>query len=174
MTALHRPLDCVASSKTNVLLRPPLLIAVLAVYLAAGASVAAAQSELAGDTIRISRAAGSITIDGDLGDEGWRGATQVTRWYETQPGDNTEPRVKNVGYRTFDDGFFYAGLEFEDPNPAGLRAPYSDRDNIGNGFNDYGGIILDAGNTGRTATFFVVTPRNIQYDAVTDDASGED
>ena len=29
-------------------------------------------------------------------------------------------------------------------------------------------------NTGRTATFFVVTPRNIQYDAITDDASGED
>ena len=55
-----------------------------------------------------------------------------------------------------------------------MRAPYADRDNIGNGFNDYGGIIVDARNTGRTATFFVVTPHNIQYDAITDDTSGED
>jgi len=135
---------------------------------------ARAQSALAGDPIRITRAPASIAIDGDLSDEGWRDATRVDKWYESNPGDNTEPKVKNVGYLTYDDKFFYAGFEFEDPNPAGMRAPYADRDNIGNGFNDYGGIIVDAGNTGQTATFFVVTPRNIQYDAITDDSSGED
>jgi hypothetical protein len=31
------------------------------------------------------RAAGNITIDGDLGDEGWCGAVRVARWYETNP-----------------------------------------------------------------------------------------
>jgi uncharacterized protein DUF5916 len=139
-----------------------------------GSSSAAAQSSLAGETIRISHAAGSIAIDGDLSDEGWRGATRVDKWYEVNPGDNTEPKVRNVGYLTYDDRFLYAGFEFEDPDPHAMRAPYADRDNIGNGFNDYGGIIVDAGNSGHTGTFFVVTPRNIQYDAITDDSSGED
>src|SRR5207247_3651950 len=63
---------------------------------------------------------------------------------------------------------------FDHPDPRPMRAPYADRDDIGNGFSDYGGVILDTGNTGRTAVFFVVTPRNIQYDSITDDASGED
>lgn len=136
--------------------------------------VAVAQSALAGDPFHITRAPASIAVDGDLGDEGWRGATRIEKWYEVNPGDNTEPKVKNVGYLTYDDKFFYAGFEFEDPAPVAMRAPYADRDNIGNGFNDYGGIIVDAGNSGHTGTFFVVTPRNIQYDAITDDSSGED
>jgi Domain of unknown function (DUF5916) len=137
-------------------------------------AVARGQNALSGPAIHITRAIGTITVDGDLSDEAWRTATRIEQWYEVNPGDNVEPKVKNVGYLTYDDRFFYAAFEFEDPNPKEMRAPYADRDNIGNGFNDYGGIILDAGNTGRTATFFVVTPRNIQYDAITDDASGED
>jgi hypothetical protein len=151
----------------------------LAAYLVAAVQVAAApriaaQSALSGPPMHVTRAAGPITIDGDLGDEGWRGATRIDKWYETQPGDNTEPKVRNVGYLTYDDRFFYAGFEFDDPDLNALRAPFADRDNIGNGFNDYGGILIDPRNTGRTATFFVATPRNIQYDSVTDDASGED
>jgi len=135
---------------------------------------AGAQSALSGETIRISRAVAAITIDGDLSDEGWRGATRIERWYETQPGDNTEPKVRNVGYLTFDDRFLYAGFEFEDPDVGSIRAPYADRDDIGNGYDDYGGILLDPRNTGNNAFFFVVTPRNTQYDSVMDDASGED
>src|SRR4051812_30063259 len=138
------------------------------------ATSAAGQSSLAGDTFHITRASSHITIDGDLSDEAWRHATRIDKWYETQPGDNVEPKVKNVGYLTYDDGFLYAAFEFEDPNPRALRAPYADRDNIGNGFNDYGGILLDARSTGSTGVFFVVTPRNIQYDSILDDASGED
>ena len=157
-------------------MRPSLLIvvAMFAVGYIAVAEVADAQSVLSGETIRMARAAGGITVDGDLGDEGWRGAARVTRWYETRPGDNSEPPVRNVGYLTYDHRFFYAAFEFDDPDPARIRAPFADRDNIGNGFNDSGGIIVDAGNTGRTATFFMATPHNIQYDAITDDVSGED
>jgi hypothetical protein len=148
--------------------------ALIAAHAALGPTPAIAQSALSGETIRISRATSPITIDGDLSDEAWLSATRVEKWYEVNPGDNTEPKVRNVGYLTFDDRYFYAGFEFEDPDPGSIRAPYADRDDIGNGFDDYGGIILDPRNTGNTATFFVVTPRNIQYDAVTDDASGED
>jgi hypothetical protein len=51
------------------------------------------------------------------------------------PGDNVEPKVRNVGYLTYDEHFFYAGFEFDDPDLKALRAPFVDRDNIGNGFN---------------------------------------
>jgi hypothetical protein len=146
---------------------------VAAVWASLGAE-ASAQSALAGDPIAITRAAGPIAIDGNLDDPGWQGAVRIDRWYEVNPGDNTEPKVRNVGYLTYDDRYFYAGFEFEDPDPSAIRAPYADRDNIGNGYDDYGGVVIDARHSGHTATFFVVTPRNVQYDSVTDDASGED
>lgn len=134
----------------------------------------AAQNAFSGPRIAITRTTDRITIDGELSEEAWRNATRIDTWYETNVGDNVEPQVRNVGYLTYDDRFFYAAFEFEDPNPNAIRAPYADRDNLGNGFDDYGGVIVDAGNTGSTATFFVATPHNIQYDAITDDASGED
>src|SRR5207302_8032107 len=88
--------------------------------------------------------------------------------------DNTEPMVRNVGYLTYDDRYLYAAFDLEDPLPAAIRAPYCDRDNVGNGYNDFAGVIVDARNSGRTATYFVVSPHNIQYDSVSDDNSGED
>ena len=132
-----------------------------------------AQSSLAGETLHIARATGAIKIDGNLSDEGWHGVTPVTTWYEVNPGDNTPPKVRNVGRIAYDDRFLYAAFEFDDPNPRAIRAPYSDRDDTGGGFYDFGGIFVDAGDSGHTAKLFVVTPRNIQADSVVDDASGE-
>jgi len=132
-----------------------------------------AQPRIAGETLNISRTAGPIKIDGDLSDEGWKTTTPVTTWYEANPGDNTPPKVRNVGRIAYDEHFLYASFEFEDPSPQAIRAPYSDRDDTGSGFYDFGGILVDAGNSGRTAKLFVVTPRNIQSDSVIDDASGE-
>ncbi len=134
---------------------------------------AAAQSSLAGTTFKITRAAAAIRIDGDLSDEGWRGATRVATWYEVSPGDNNEPPVRNVGYLTYDDRFLYVGFEFDDPNPAAIRAPLGDHDAINGSSMDFAGVFLDPLNSGRTAAEFFVTPRNVQYDAITDDASGE-
>jgi len=132
-----------------------------------------AQSSLAGDTFHITRAAGPIVIDGDLSDEGWRNATRVEKWYEVNPGDNTEPAVKNVGYVTYDDRFFYVAFEFEEPNPAAIRAPLGDHDSLDGTGQDLAGLFLDTLNTGRTATIFLANARNVQYDAILDDATGE-
>src|SRR4029079_17348018 len=107
-----------------------------------------AQSRLAGETLHIARASGSIKIDGNLADEGWHSVKPVTTWYEVNPGDNTPPKVRNVGRLAFDDRFLYAAFEFDDPNPRAIRAPYSDRDDPGAGFYDFGGIFVDAGKSG--------------------------
>ena len=56
-----------------------------------------AQSSLAGEPLRITRATASIEIDGKLSDEGWQGVKPVTTWYEVNPGDNTIPTVRSVG-----------------------------------------------------------------------------
>ena len=133
-----------------------------------------AQSRLAGETLHIARTTGSIKIDGNLSDEGWLQVKPVTTWYEVNPGDNTPPNVRNVGRIAYDDHFLYAGFEFDDPDPSAVRAPYSDRDDSGIGFYDFGGIFVDAAKSGHTARLFIATPRNIQADSVIDDASGED
>src|SRR5262250_2058406 len=90
--------------------------------------------------IRITRISPPIVLDGDLSDEGWKGATKVDTFFETNPGDNVPPKVKTVAYLGYDDKFFYAGFEFFDPDPSRIRAPYGDRDDVSSA-TDYGGII---------------------------------
>lgn len=128
---------------------------------------------LAGETITIRRAPGPIVIDADLSDSGWEGAARIDKWYETNPGDNIEPKVRNVGYLTYDDEALYAGFELYDPDPSQIRAPLNDRDNL-SFFTDYAGFYLDALNDGRTAFMFIVNANGMQYDAVKDDVTGKE
>jgi hypothetical protein len=143
-----------------------------AIVLVASASPSFAQTSVRGETYAISRAKGSITIDGNLSDEGWRDALRIERWYEIDPGDNIDPPVKSVGYVTYDDKFLYAAFEFDDPNPKAIVAPLGDHDYLQGNF-DYGGLLIDTRNDGHTTYEFLVTASNVQYDAVLDDSSGE-
>jgi hypothetical protein len=145
--------------------------AVAAVATLMAGHVAHAQTSTRGETYAITRAQGPIVIDGSLNDDGWRNALRIERWYEINPGDNTEPRVRNVGYLTYDDKFFYAGFEFDDPDPTRIVAPYGDHDYIQNNA-DFGGLFLDTRNEGHTAYEFQVTAHNVQFDAVMDDNGG--
>jgi hypothetical protein len=126
-----------------------------------------------GPPITIRKATGTITIDGDLSDAGWQGADTVRTWFETRVGDNVEPQVRNVGFLTYDDKFLYAGFVFDDPDPKSIRAPLGDHDAI-SGSLDYGGVIIDSRNDGKSAQMFLADPRGLQYDALTNDVSGED
>ena len=119
-------------------MRPARLLKGLNSLLAFGLAAAAAFAQNSFPTsIVIQRATGPIVVDGDLSDEGWKGAERIETWYETNPGDNTPPPVKNVGYLTYDDKAFYAGFDFEDPEPRSIRAPLVDRDNVSSSI-DYG------------------------------------
>lgn len=150
-----------------------LAVLVSCVCLAGGARVSA-QSSLSGDRLRIARLKGPVVIDGNVSEDAWHQAERVDTWYETNPGDNVQPKVKSVAYLAYDDKFFYAAFELDDPNPAAIRAPVSDRDNISGNATDYAGVILDTRNDGRTGVLLLATPRGVQYDADTDDAAQED
>ena len=119
------------------------------------------------------RASAPIAVDGDLSEPAWHEAARVADWVETNPGDNVEPKVASVGYLAYDERFLYVGFEFADPDPAAIRAPLGDRDNVPS-YTDYAGIFVDGTADGRTAQMFLANPRGIQYDALTNDATGED
>ncbi len=137
------------------------------------AAAASAQAPQPTATFAITRASGPIVIDGDLSDPGWKDAVRVDQWFETNVSDNGEPKVKNVAWMTYDDHFFYAAFHFEDPNPEKIRSPLSDRDNVPSS-TDYGGVILDTRNDGKTAILFLSNARGIQYDSVSDDTTGNE
>ncbi len=96
-------------------------VTTLAAAVLLAARAATAQTALSGDTIHITRATGPITVDGDLSDAAWRDATRVEKWYETKPGDNLEPKVRNVGYLTFDDKYLLRGIRVR--RPESVRHP---------------------------------------------------
>src|ERR1044071_3278154 len=83
-----------------------------------------------GASYQINRASSKITIDGHVTEAAWKNALRLELKYETSPGENTKPPVKTSCYLTYDDSFFYAACVAEDPQPASVRAHYSDRDNI--------------------------------------------
>jgi Domain of unknown function (DUF5916) len=130
-------------------------------------------AEAASPEIRIERAAGPIVIDGDLSDPGWRGATRVETFFETNPADNVPASVKTVAHLAYDDRYFYAAFEFFDPDPASIRAPLGVRDYVPSS-TDYGGVILDSKHDGKTGVLLLANPRNVQYDAIADDVTGNE
>jgi hypothetical protein len=159
----------------SVRFRPPggrsLMAVVLAGLLLPAALFAAAPEP--GPPLTIVRASGPITIDGDLSDAGWLGVAPVTTWYETRVGDNVEPQVRNEGYLAYDEQYFYAGFRFADPDPKLIRAPFADHDQL-SGSTDYAGVIIDSRNDGKSALMFLANANGLLYDAITNDATGED
>ena len=126
-----------------------------------------------GPPISIQRASGPITVDGVLDDTGWQNVEGVTQWFETRVGDNVEPHVRNIAYLAYDDKYLYAAFRFQDPDPKRIRAPLGDHDQL-SGSTDYGGIIVDSRNDGKTAQMFLANANGLQYDALSSDVSGED
>ena len=144
----------------------------LSVVMLCDRAAMAAQAE-ATPPLTIHKAAGAITIDGDLADPGWQGALKSETWYETNPGDNIEPKVKTVGYMTYDDRFFYAAIYCYD-KPSEIRSQLGDHDGLSGNSDDFAGVLLDTRNDGKTGIEFFVNAAGTQYDAATDDFSGED
>jgi hypothetical protein len=147
------------------------VLGITLLLLVAGSSFAAPAAE----PIMLEPTTAPIHIDGDLSDAAWQSATKYEIWYETNPGDNVEPKQKTVGYVTYDGKFLYFGIESSDTKPSEIIAPYADHDQISGNTDDYAGVIIDPRNDGKTGYLFLLTARGVQYDAVTDDAgAGED
>src|SRR5215218_866186 len=123
-----------------------------------------------GPPLAVPRLAGEITMDGKLDDAAWQQAAVLDTFYETYPGDNTEPAAKTVVYLTYDDHDFYVGIHALDPEPRNIRAPFVERDNI-IGTDDNVAVFLDTRNDRRSAVELRVNPRGNQTDALYNDST---
>ncbi len=148
----------------------------LALALLAPAGRAAAQTPADnGPAIPITKISAAIKVDGDLSDAGWAGVPAIDSWWETNPGDNLEPKEKSLARLAYDGEFLYAAFELEDPDPKQVTSQLGDHDQIGGGsISDYAGVILDPRGDGKVAQMFLANASGVQYDAISSDASGED
>jgi hypothetical protein len=112
-------------------------------------------------TLAVSRAAGAIRIDGDLTDDGWRGAARATGFCEHSPGDMTRPPVESEVWVTYDDDNVYMAF-IADDDPASVRVSMCQRDEIFR--DDYCGILLDTSGNLAWAYELFVNPLGIQGD----------
>ena len=150
-------------------------VTTLAIAVLLAARAAAAQTALSGDTIHITRAdraasRSTATCPTRLARRDARSRSGTRRI----PATTLEPKVKNVGYLAYDDQVLLRRLRVRRPESVGdsraVRRPRQHQRQL----HRLRRLILDARNTGTSAVLFLATPRNIQYDAIIDDASGED
>ena len=131
-------------------------------------AAAAAPPDLPPSAVR--RTSGPIQVDGDLSDPGWKDAAVIDQFWETQPGDNIPPKVQTRALVAYDSKYLYIGIDARDPEPAKIRAPYVDRDQIV-GTDDNVAVFLDTRNDRRSAVELRVNPRGSQADASWNDAT---
>jgi len=142
------------------------IFCVLTVGAIGGPAAGASATERA--TIHISRATGPIVIDGDPTEPAWAEAAVIDTWYQINPVSSEKPAVASRARLLYDDKALYVAFEFDDPDPSAIRAPITDRDNWA-ASSDYGGIIIDGVNDGKTAQEFLANPRGVQYDGIWSD-----
>ncbi|MGH7573187.1 MAG: DUF5916 domain-containing protein, partial [Gemmatimonadota bacterium] len=122
-------------------------------------------------TLEIHRAAGPITLDGELGDPGWVGAERTDDFSETFPTERGEPPVGSEVWVTYDDVNLYVAFIAHD-DPSTIRATLTDRDDMWG--DDYFGILLDTYGNAQWAYFLFANPLGVQGDSRFSTAIGED
>ena len=126
------------------------------------ALVLAAAALLPAASYEIRPAGGPIRVDGVLDEPVWASAMRIDRFYEVDPGDNTEPPVKTTAWFAYDDEYFYAAFRCEDPAPGQIRGRYADRDSSSP--DDFVGFQLDPFRDQRNGVEFFVNPLGAQMD----------
>jgi hypothetical protein len=144
---------------------------VFLLLLSAGLLAGPAQSVVAGGPdgapFEVRPASGPIVVDGRLDEAAWAEAAAVELPFEVYPADNGPAAVATTCLMTWDARTLYVGCRAEDPDPASIRARYSDRDAAGE--DDFVGVLLDPFDDRRRAFEFFVNPLGVQTDAFLDD-----
>lgn len=122
-------------------------------------------------SLEIRKLVGSITIDGNLDDSGWKNAARVDRFYEVQPKDNAQPEVTTAAYITYDNDNLYVAFDCKD-NPAALHATMTQRDNISG--DDEAFFLVDTYGDASWAYELAVNPYGVQADYLWSTFAGED
>ncbi|MDF1545564.1 MAG: DUF5916 domain-containing protein [bacterium] len=104
---------------------------------------------------------GSISIDGDISDDGWQNAARADNFSEVSPGDQVKPPVESAALVTYDESNLYVALVAWD-DPGSVRVSLRDRDEIFR--DDYFGVMIDTYGDYASAYEIFVNPIGIQGD----------
>ena len=123
---------------------------------------------------RVSMVTSGIVVDGALDEDAWQTAVPVPLPFEVWPGDNRRAPVETVCFVSFDAARLYLGCRASDPDPSGIRAYVTDRDDIAQ--HDRILFTIDPFNDARRGFQFGISALGVQFDAVFDahrrDANG--
>lgn len=122
-------------------------------------------------SLEVTRAAGPIKVDGELGDPGWRATAIASNFAEHYPGDQTRPPVETEVYVTYDENNLYVAFVCDD-DPTAIRASVCERDKMSN--DDCVRLCLDTYCDAAWAYIFYVNPYGIQSDAMWASTGGEE
>jgi hypothetical protein len=121
--------------------------------------------------LRITRFEKPPVIDGRLDDEAWKQAVVLKDFYQTQPGDNTQPSKPTEVMIGYDAKFLYFAFHCYD-EPDKVRATVAKRDNVFG--EDNVRIFLDTFNDQRKAYVLGFNPLGVQQDGIMTEGSGTD
>ncbi len=121
--------------------------------------------------LHVTRFETSPVIDGKLDEEVWKTAAVFKDFYQTSPGDNTEPSKQTEVLIGYDAKQLYVGFHAYD-DPLKVRATLAKRDQVLR--EDNVRLFLDTFNDGRRAYVFAFNPFGIQQDGILTESGGED
>jgi Domain of unknown function (DUF5916)/Carbohydrate family 9 binding domain-like len=121
---------------------------------------------------RVERTESTVEIDGQLDEAVWKKEPTFLLDFETRPAENEKAPVRTEVWITYDVNDLYVGIKAYDPEPAAIRARYSDRDSAYS--DDFVGVIFDTFNDERRAFEFFVNPLGVQMDLTQNEMTGNE
>lgn len=130
-----------------------------------------AQKNRPGLPLMISRAAGTITLDGEIDEPTWQKADVAKNFYLNFPVDSLRPTYQSEARLAYDDHFFYVSFVcYDDSKPNIMQSLRRDFDWE---LNDNIGIYLDSYNDYTNGFYFAITPFGVQHEGIIS-AGGQD
>lgn len=121
--------------------------------------------------MRVPRFDSAPVIDGRIDEAVWQSAAEFNDFYQTNPGDNTQPSRPTRVLVGYDDKHLYFAFDAKD-EPDKIRATIAKRDNVFG--EDNVRIFLDTFNDQRSAYVLGFNPLGIQADGILTEGRGTD
>ena len=113
-------------------------------------------------SFRATRVSKPPTIDGDLSDEAWRNAQEITEFTQHDPDDGKPPTQKTVVKVVYDNDAIYIGAMMYDTNPVTTLLGRRDNSLESDSFRIY----IDSQHDRLSGAEFWVNPSNVQIDGI--------
>jgi hypothetical protein len=151
----------------SVALNRSMLVLCASLACCAGPALAAFEAR------RIVEPALAPRLDGVLDDAVWRDSPVHDRFFEMQPVDRIDAKVRTEVMLAYDSRYLYVGVRAWDPDPGRIRAPFARRDKI-SADQDFIGLFIDPSGAGKAARMIYFNPRGALTDGSYSDTAGED